>query len=475
MPLHFLVPSLRRIKLSSSSEVHPLHGLLDDILLTVLTVTNKYRKELLQILLNGGGAGEMEEGMMWFALSHEQADEQEPWLNVQWRDQWLDRLERREVQIQILLYYLKLSLPPAPTSSKPKGKRKRSTSSERLTEDYLEAFMDKLSMWQLLNSVQSTSMNSSSTAKKENERDWMQIFCEEVVEPEFKSLLPELCILLRTKVFPHSPFSDTETEAATSRPSSPVPEDTGTISQSQTRISSRAPSTAAGSRRTSPKPDARELARARSRSLSVSLAQEREQSQSQSNNGGAAAGKRRAVTREISMSRVFKPKPKPATGGATSLSQQSQAVEPQSQSQSQSQQFRGRDLGLTLVEDTPVKPREPSRSRTMSFNQTGSQTQSQRSIFPPSSKSRGNNLFGRQDSTMSAATDNDDAWQISSSPDIRMIASPVKDGNDTDEDDDVDMDGIPVTPSRPSRARKGGKRAQGQGDNVIAKLVKSED
>ncbi|KAJ2933537.1 hypothetical protein H1R20_g3549, partial [Candolleomyces eurysporus] len=188
MPLHLLAPSLRRIKLSSSSEVHPLHGLLDDILLTVLTVTNKYRKELLQILLNGGGAGEMEEGMMWFALSHEQADEQEPWLNVQWRDQWLDRLERREVQIQILLYFLKLSLPPAPANSKPKGKRKRSASSEGSTEDYLEAFMDKLSMWQLLNSVQSTSMNSSA-AKKEDERDWMQIFCEEVVEPEYVSSL----------------------------------------------------------------------------------------------------------------------------------------------------------------------------------------------------------------------------------------------------------------------------------------------
>jgi hypothetical protein len=162
------------------------------------------------------------------------------------------------------------------------------------------------------------------------------------------------------------------------------------------------------------------------------------------------------------MSRVFKPKPKPTMGGATSLSQQSQAVE--SQSQSQSQQLRGKVLGVTLVEDTPVKSREPSRSRTMSFGQpvlgaSQSQSQSQRSIFPSTSKSRGNNLFGRQDSIMSAATDNDDAWQISSSPDIRMIASPVKDGNDSDEDDDVDMDGIPATPSRPSRARRGGKRS----------------
>jgi hypothetical protein len=48
----------------------------------------------------------------------------------------------------------------------------------------LEAFMDKLSMWQLLDSVQSASMNSSSIAKKEDECDWMQIFCENVVEPE---------------------------------------------------------------------------------------------------------------------------------------------------------------------------------------------------------------------------------------------------------------------------------------------------
>lgn len=287
----------------------------------------------------------------------------------------------------------------------------------------------------------------------------------------FKPLLPELCALLRTKVFPHSPFSDTDTEPAPSRTSSPTFEDIGTLSQSQTRTTSRAPSTAATSRRASPKPKAktiaeptndaaRELARARSRSLSVSLAQEREQSASQSQTGGGGAGKRRAVTREISMSRVFKAKPPKPTAATTSLSQsqqQGQLVESQSQSQ------RGRDLGTTLVEDTPVKPREPSRTRTASFSQAGilrsqSQSQPQRSIFP-SSRSRGNNLFGRQDSIMSAATDNDDAWQIESSPDIRMIASPLKAG-DTDEDEDIDMgDDILATPSRPSRStRRGGKR-----------------
>lgn len=96
MPLNLLVPALRRVNASTSSETHPLHGPLDDILLTVSSMTAKYRKELLRILMNGEGAGEMEETMMWFAVTHEKADSPEPWMDVPWRDQWLERLERRE-------------------------------------------------------------------------------------------------------------------------------------------------------------------------------------------------------------------------------------------------------------------------------------------------------------------------------------------------------------------------------------------
>ncbi|KAF6759540.1 hypothetical protein DFP72DRAFT_136106 [Ephemerocybe angulata] len=413
MPLHLLVPTLRRIKASSSSDTHPLHTLLDEIIFTVPTVTKKYRTELLRILMNGGGAGEMEEGMMWFALTHERADNTEPWLDVPWRDRWLERLERREVQIQILLYFLKLSLPSPPV--KAKGKRRRSSSSEITTEEYLEAFMDTLSMWQLLNTVQ------SSNAERNDERDWMQVFCEDIVEPEFKSSLPDLCRLLRSKVFPHSPFSDDESNASTTRASSPT-DDTQPVP--------RAPSTS-GTRRQSSKasskpPDARALDRARSRSLSISLAQEREQS-------AANANKRRMGTREISMSRVFKPKLKSAT---SQLSEK----QPQGSTQSQASQSQAK-YGVTLVEETPAKP---ARDRTASFSQTQSQA----------SASMSRSLFGRNQSTASAVTDNDDAWQIQSSPEIMLLASPGK------EADDEDVDMVPVTPSKPRRTYGKSKRGK---------------
>jgi hypothetical protein len=159
MPLHLLVPSLQRVSPPASSTSdsglpstssssaslpnvpgpHPLHAPLDEILLTSSSVTTKYQKELPQILIQGGGAGEMEETMMWYAVSHEKgfiAYEQEasqsqtqwtgsqsqsqnngfesqelgsqvtqdgeaieidePWLNSRWRAKWLSRMERRE-------------------------------------------------------------------------------------------------------------------------------------------------------------------------------------------------------------------------------------------------------------------------------------------------------------------------------------------------------------------------------------------
>jgi hypothetical protein len=105
MPLHLLGPSLRRVHAPSTSTVHPLHALLDSLLLTTGSTTKKYREELPKILMNGGGAGEMEETMMWYAVSHEKAEEEDwtraanddgPWVDEKWRKNWLDRMERRE-------------------------------------------------------------------------------------------------------------------------------------------------------------------------------------------------------------------------------------------------------------------------------------------------------------------------------------------------------------------------------------------
>ena len=41
--------------------------------------------------------------------------------------------------------------------------------------------MDKLAMWQLLGSIDGHGINTSSNGELKSDRDWMQIFCEDVV------------------------------------------------------------------------------------------------------------------------------------------------------------------------------------------------------------------------------------------------------------------------------------------------------
>ena len=45
--------------------------------------------------------------------------------------------------------------------------------------------MDKFAMWQLLNSINDHGISASSNEKSKDDRDWMQIFCEDVVHETF--------------------------------------------------------------------------------------------------------------------------------------------------------------------------------------------------------------------------------------------------------------------------------------------------
>lgn len=107
MPLELFVPSLRRVAAlpSSSQASHSLHPLLDPLLQTARAISNKYHVELVQILQDGGGNGEIEETVMWYTLHHakigyhEQTGRevvQDPWTDEKWRQNWLECLERRE-------------------------------------------------------------------------------------------------------------------------------------------------------------------------------------------------------------------------------------------------------------------------------------------------------------------------------------------------------------------------------------------
>lgn len=94
--------------------------------------------------------------------------------------------ESLRFQIQILLYFLKLSLPgPAdlPEPSPKKRKRARKEVPAESLEDCLEGFMDKISMWQLIDSLE-RDVKPVNTGSNDAQRDWMQSFFEEIVNPQ---------------------------------------------------------------------------------------------------------------------------------------------------------------------------------------------------------------------------------------------------------------------------------------------------
>uniref|UniRef100_A0A8H7XWD1 DNA replication regulator Sld3 C-terminal domain-containing protein n=1 Tax=Psilocybe cubensis TaxID=181762 RepID=A0A8H7XWD1_PSICU len=441
MPLNLLIPSLRRVNVPSSSSdtsVHPMHALLEPIMLTTPDVDNKYNVELPLILSEGGGAGEMEETMMWYSLTHEKGDHSEhsegPWTDDVWRQGYMERMERREVQIQILLFFYKLSLPgPAPPEKKTK-KRKRNEQQPMMTRDHLEAFMDRLSMWQLLSTIEQTRSPAE-------ERDWIQTFFENIVEPAFKVQLPDLCTLLRSKVFPSSPFSDDEDESEPQKrkSSSPAP-----------RSLSRAPST---SQTSSPSTSKSILARSRSRSLSVSLAQE----QKERERASSIPAKKPAFTREISMSRVFKPKPKPQPAHAEVKTVKTEAPKAKIKPVNSSANLgvilveetpakpakANSKAAITLVEDSPVKPRvAPStagqRQSTLNFKRSKDLP-----IVIPESPIKG-----------TEEDDGEEEWMMASSPPDIVFLNPTRDPDGVAEMNGSDDDErVLATPSKPSRSR----------------------
>ena len=131
MPLRFLVPALTRVSATATSTstltltsplsakeastsspspgAHPLHTLLDSILLTSRAASQKYHARVRRLLLEENEPADSEEEYMWYAyhkdkigtdeqesahaLSEEQAEyeAQERLKNV-----WLEKFERRE-------------------------------------------------------------------------------------------------------------------------------------------------------------------------------------------------------------------------------------------------------------------------------------------------------------------------------------------------------------------------------------------
>ncbi|KAG6877131.1 hypothetical protein C0993_010083 [Termitomyces sp. T159_Od127] len=419
MPLNLLVPSLLRVT-AGHAEPHPLHSHLKPLLQTARTASLKYRVELPQILSNGGGAGEIEETMMWYALSYEKADDdlwtrttdlrEGPWEDEKWRTRWLERMERREFQIQILLYFLKLSLPdhspPLPSPVKKRGRRGLPKQPAELSaEECLEVFMDKLSMWQLMDGLENS---SKAKGEKEGQLDWMQTFYEQIVKPQFERQLPEMCSLMKSKLFPNSPFTDISNPSSPSSSRATSPD----IEQSPIRASTQQPSPSTTVTK-APQP----LGRNRFRSLSVSLAQERlERERSVT----AGPSKKRVLNREVSMSRAFKPKPRPVQEELAKKKENDAVLK---------KETKTRDEGVTLVEATPTKLKPAKLQSALFFA-----GRSQNSIFQ----------------TFKTDREDEEEWFLpgSSSPDVLLLGP----GRQT-EDEEMVQNMMDHTPTKSSRLR----------------------
>ncbi|KAI1793673.1 DNA replication regulator SLD3-domain-containing protein [Ganoderma leucocontextum] len=497
MPLQFLMHALLRATSASdpaattSQQVagHPLHSLLQPVLLTSRAVSHKYHTRIPSIISEESEPADPEEEYVWYAYHKDKVGEDERQegqddyeAQERLKNAWLEKYERREVQIQVLLYFLLVSLPkdragpsiedartaiadslPLPPSlspSKPKKRKHKDRGRGRAQdpppqplEERLESYMDKLAMWQLMQAVDS-SLGRGETSrsavgkekdKQKDDRDWMQAFCEDVVEPLFKAKLPELCALFRSKLFPDAGNSDTS--LGLSPPLSPKP-------ATKRLKSSASASGSASSSRAASKPaangKAKDAMRSRSNSLALSLEQEkRERERSRSLSLGPNGLRKRAIIPEVTMTTKFGK----ARAKQKAELERTASVPGPSLSRTQSQQAASggstdakhvQKMGSVLVAATPTKPRDGT-----------SRSQSQRTSR---SQARLPSLFAGP-STSAWATS-----RLSSQTTLTRVDSL---NIDTDDDDDDGGDaGLVATPTK-ARRKLALPQALGEHENDI--------
>ncbi|KAH9169527.1 hypothetical protein EDB89DRAFT_2072928 [Lactarius sanguifluus] len=358
---------------SSPDDVHPLHPALDDILLTGNWCTYKYQERLLPSIVavasshaHASSGADLEASIMLFVLERyallreDQSESSERACDsLDDKKRWLSGIEKREVQIQILLHLLKLSLPgkcpciiparPIPMRSSHAQKRRRAAQRQSsggdddgggdrveatprsILEDRLEGLMDRLVLWQMALPDAEASADGTKTV-----RDWTQAFCDDVVQPAFAQKLPEQYKLLRRKLFRIPQWTSSSEDEG----------DTDGREQPQT-VRPESP----------PLPEShvnstRNLMPSRSRSLSVSLEQEADMRR-------AEPRTRKVLQREVSMSKVFKGRRRNGSN-APPAKVEAEATMTTIASSSTQPQAKG---PIVLVEGTPQKPKAKARSK----------------------------------------------------------------------------------------------------------------
>lgn len=270
-----------------------------------------------------------------------------------------------------------------------------------------------------------------------------------VLHLSFKASLPEQCDMLRSKVFPASPFSASDLDLSDS--------DGGTSAKPKAFAKSKA-------RTKEDKSKASQLER--TRSLSVTLQEEMDQRRSRSLSIGPGGDgmKKRALAREVSMSVAFKGKATTSSQGRGGIGRSQSRLIPKAKAKEEEQGKGKKRQGTTLVAATPSKPRkydkfassQPSLSQSfsdglaVSSGQTQGPSQgwlarmgAQTRLFvddvggdtdvedddivaapcTPTPKANGRALHRKKANSLKAVEGDgdDDAWIVHSSPDVLLL------------------------------------------------------
>ncbi|PCH38922.1 hypothetical protein WOLCODRAFT_158458 [Wolfiporia cocos MD-104 SS10] len=346
---------------------HPPHACARPPLLTPRSAAKKYQDHTSQIVENDG-----DERMG--AADPQDISEDAYAADERWKNAWLARMERCDLDSDPVA-------PPGAVAARcgarratregrelplhllPSKKQKRKQTEAPATprtlslKEVLEFFMDDLSMWQLVASLEADGAHLRNKNKRD-ERDWMRVFCEDVVEAlhllsRFKATLPEKCALLRSKVFPTSPFSDTESDASLSPPTRPKTLPAPSRTRSSPALHASQPSASASKHNV------------HNRSLSIAFPRS---ARSRSRSFGVRPQvHKRALAREVSMTTALGAKAQQQA--ASKQAAEKRAAQADARRTREKERESARDgaraaaQGVTLVAATPVKQKRASAGR----------------------------------------------------------------------------------------------------------------
>jgi hypothetical protein len=154
------------------------------------------------------------------------------------------------------------------------------------------------------------------------------------------------------------------------------------------------------------------------------------------------------LNREISMSRAFKPKPKDKDKATSERGPKPETVAPVKP--------KVKDLGITLVEETPVKPRL-TLSKTLSFDQVSLGIAPIKDLKGTFKNLEKDGSFLSRSSQLGILDDDEEEWMVDSSPDILLLNPKQSIASSSGLDSDGEVEEAQATPSKPSRKRRKSK------------------